>query len=70
MTNQQIEAFYTAALGNGHAAALRALYTLGYANGAGLTIDANLGDQARQRNAPTTAQTQTLLNHPNVKRPD
>lgn len=70
MTNQQIEAAYTAALGNGHAAALRAIYTLAYANGAGLPIDANLGDRARTSTAPTVAQIQTVISHPLVKKPD
>lgn len=70
MTNAELESVFTAALGNGHAAALRAIYTLGYANGAGLTIDSNLGDRARTATAPTSAQVATLLNHSKIKKPD
>lgn len=70
MTNSDIEMTYAQFLGNGHAAALRAIYTLGYAKGAGVTVDANLPDQARVQVAPTTAEKTTLSQNGKIKKPD
>lgn len=70
MTNAEIERTYSDFLVNGHAAALRAIYTLGYAKGAGLTVNSNLTDHARTQVAPTSAEKATLSRHPHIKKPD
>lgn len=70
MTNQQLELAYGALLGMGHAAALRAVYTLGYASGAGLPVDNNLDDKARAGTAPTVTQLQTITSSQKLKKPD
>ena len=70
MTNTEIERAYSDFLVNGHAAALRAIYTLGYAKGAGLTVDTNLTDQARNQTAPTSAERDTLKQNSRIRKPD
>jgi hypothetical protein len=70
MTNQQIEQLYGTFLGMGQAAALKAIYTLGYSNGAGISVDANTVDQAKAATIPTPAQVTSLVTNPRIKKPD
>jgi hypothetical protein len=70
MTNSDLESAYAQFLGNGHSAALRAIYTLGYAKGAGLAVDDNLPDHARIQAAPTSAEKTTLSKNGKIKKPD
>lgn len=70
MTNTDIDQIYAQFLGMGHTAALKAIYTLGYSNGAGTTIDGNLIDQAKAATKPTTAQMASMTSNPKLKRVD
>lgn len=70
MTNSDLEAAYAQFLANGHASALRAIYTLGYAKGAGVPVDGNLPDQARLQAAPTTAEKNQISTNQKGKKPD
>lgn len=70
MTNQQLDQVYGQLLGMGHEAALRGIYALGYAQGAGVPIDANLPDVTRTVSPPTQAQILAVTSNPKVKKPD
>jgi hypothetical protein len=70
MNNADLERAYREFAGNGHASALRAIYTLGYDKAAGITIDGNAGDQAKAQAAPTSAEISQLAKHPQIKKPD
>jgi hypothetical protein len=70
MTNADIDQIYAQFLGMGHTAALKAIYTLGYANGAGTAIDDNLTDKAKVATKPTPAQMTSMTNNPKLKKPD
>jgi len=67
MTNQDLELLYGQLLGMGHTAALKAVYNLGYAAGAGTSVDDNLTDKTKVASVPTVAQVKSLVNNPKLK---
>jgi hypothetical protein len=70
MTNADLDQIYGQFLGMGHNAALRALYTIGYANGAGTPIDSNLTDLAKASTKPTTVQLTAVVTNKRISKPD
>lgn len=67
MTSQQLETLWSQLLGMGHTAALNAIYTIGYAAGAGITVDTNLDNKAKTATAPTVAQVQIITSSQKLK---
>jgi hypothetical protein len=70
MTNQQLGVVWGQLLGMGHEAALRGLYMLGYAAGAGVSVDLNLPDVTRTAAVPTMATVTAITTNAKIKKPD
>jgi hypothetical protein len=70
MTNAQLDQVWGQLLGMGHEAALRGLYMLGYAAGAGASIDANLPDVTRTAAPPAMSVVTAITTNPKIKKPD